>query len=112
MTKPQEFLPLTVPVFHILLALADERRHGYAILQDIERRSDGSVKLGTGTLYTAIRRMLKSGLIERSDARPNPSEDDERRNYYRLTRLGTQVARAEAARMKGLVDLARSKKVF
>ena len=110
--EPQKFLPLTVPVFHILLALADERRHGYAILQDIERRSDGSVKLGTGTLYTAIRRMLKSGLIERSDTRPNPSEDDERRNYYRLTRLGVQVARAEAARMKGLVDLARSKQVF
>ena len=110
--EPQKFLPLTVPVFHILLALADERRHGYAILQDIERRSDGSVKLGTGTLYTAIRRMRKSGLIERSDTRPNPSEDDERRNYYRLTRLGAQVARAEAARMKGLVDLARSKQVF
>ena len=112
MTEPQKFLPLTGPVFHILIALADERRHGYAILQDIERRSDGSVKLGTGTLYTAIRRMLKSGLIERSDTRPNPSEDDERRNYYRLTRLGAQVARAEAARMKGLVDLARSKQVF
>ena len=112
MTKPQEFLPLTVPVFHILLALANERRHGYAILQDIERRSEGAVKLGTGTLYTAIRRMLKSGLIERSDARPHPREDDERRNYYRLTRLGAQVARAEAARMNGLVDLARSKKVF
>ena len=112
MSKPQEFLPLTVPVFHILLALADGRRHGYAILQDIERRSDGSVKLGTGTLYTAIRRMLKSGLIERSHARPKPSEDDERRNYYRLTPLGALVARAEAARMNGLVDLARSKKVF
>ena len=112
MSEPQEFLPLTVPVFHILLALADEPRHGYAILQDIERRSDGSVKLGTGTLYTAIRRMLKSGLIERSHRRPTPSEDDVRRNYYRLTRLGSQVARAEAARMNGLVDLARSRKVF
>ena len=112
MSDPKDFLPLTAPVFHILLALADEQRHGYAILQEIERRSDGAVMMGTGTLYTAVRRMLTSGLIDRSETRPDPSEDDERRTYYQLTSLGAQVARAEAARMEGLVGLARSKSVF
>ncbi len=112
MREPQDFLPLTAPVFHILLALADEQRHGYAILLEIERRTEGAVRLATGTLYTAIKRMLTSGLIERSESRLLPTNDDERRTYYRLTPLGARVARAEAARMNGLVDLARSKRVL
>jgi DNA-binding PadR family transcriptional regulator len=112
MREPNEFLPLTTPVFHILLALADEQRHGYAILLEIEGRTEGAVRLGTGTLYTAIKRMLTSGLIERSETRPHPTNDDERRTYYRLTPLGAQVARAEATRMNSLVGLARSKRVL
>ena len=112
MTDPHQFLPLTAPVFHILLSLVDEERHGYAVLHEIERRSDGAVKLGTGTLYTAIKRMLASGLIERTESRPDPNEDDARRTYYRLTPLGAQVANAEAARMNALVTMAREKKVF
>ena len=111
MTESADFLPLTAPVFHILLALADAERHGYAILQEVERRTDSSVKLGTGTLYTAIKRMLATGLIERTDSRV-PEGDDERRRYYRLTSLGARVAAAEAARMNALVGLAREKRVF
>ncbi len=112
MSDPRSYLPLTGPVFQILLAIAGGERHGYGILLEIERRSDGAVKMGTGTLYTAIKRMLTSGLIERSESRPHPSEDDERRTYYQLTRLGAQVARAEAARMDALVGLAREKSVY
>jgi DNA-binding PadR family transcriptional regulator len=112
MSESTDFLPLTAPVFHILLALADGEMHGYAILQEIERRSDGTVKLGTGTLYTAIKRMLAAGLLERAESRPDSATDDERRRYYRLTPLGARVAGAEAARMDSLVGLAREKRVF
>ena len=112
MSDPRSYLPLTGPVFHILLAIAGGERHGYGILLEIERRSDGTVKMGTGTLYTAIKRMLTSDLIEQSKTRPPPSEDDERRTYYQLTRLGAQVVRAEAARMDSLVGLAREKRVY
>lgn len=112
MSDPRSYLPLTGPVFQILLAIAGGERHGYGILLEIERRSDGAVKMGTGTLYTAIKRMLASGLIEQSKSRPHPSEDDERRTYYQLTTLGAQVVRAEAARMDSLVGLAREKRVY
>lgn len=112
MSESTDFLPLTAPVFHILLALSDGERHGYAILQEIERRSDDTVKLGTGTLYTAIKRMLATGLLERAESRADPAMDDQRRRYYRLTPLGARVARAEAARMDALVGLAREKRVL
>jgi DNA-binding PadR family transcriptional regulator len=110
MNDSTDFLPLTAPVFHILLALAEGEMHGYAILQEIESRSDGTVKLGTGTLYTAIKRMLASGLLERAESRADLEMDDERRRYYRLTPLGARVAAAEAARMNALVGLAREKR--
>ena len=91
MKQATDFLPLTAPVFHILLALADDERHGYAILQEVEARSRGSVRLGTGTLYTAIKRMLDWGLIEKAESRLDPALEDERRRYYRITPLGQQA---------------------
>ena len=105
--NPQQFLPLTPAVFHVLLALMEEDKHGYAILQSITRRTGGQVRMGTGTLYGIIKRLLADGWIEESDERPDPSLDDERRRYYRLTRLGAQVASAEAERMAQLVTAAR-----
>ena len=112
MNEAADFLPLTAPVFRILLALSDGERHGYAILQEIESKSDGAVSLGTGTLYTAIKRMLASGLIDRAESPLDQAHDDERRRYYRITSLGQRVAKAEAARMDSLVGLARAKRVF
>jgi DNA-binding PadR family transcriptional regulator len=102
-------LPLTPAVFHILLALADQDRHGYAIILDIAGRTDGTLRLGTGTLYTAIARLLEQRLIEESADRPGEDEDDERRRYYRLTAFGRGVAHAEARRLAGLVRMARSR---
>ncbi len=111
MPETADFLPLTAPVFHILLALADGEQHGYAILQEIEARSDSTVKLGTGTLYTAIKQMLAAGLIERAESLDSQHQD-ERRRHYRITTLGERVAKGEAARMDSLVGLARVKRVF
>lgn len=102
-------LPLTPAVFHILLALADQDRHGYAIILDIAERTDQALRLGTGTLYTAIARLLEQRLIEESDERPAEDEDDERRRYYRLTPLGREVANAEARRLAALVRMARAR---
>ncbi len=102
-------LPLTPAVFHILLALADQARHGYGIILDIADRTGGALRLGTGTLYTAISRLLEQGLIEESDERPAEEEDDERRRYYQLTTFGRDVANAEARRLAGLVRMARSR---
>ena len=101
-------LPLPPATFHILLSLAEEDRHGYAILQDVARRTRGAVKLGAGTLYRSIQRMLEQGLVEETRERPAPEVDDERRRYYRITPRGTAVARAEARRLASLVELARS----
>ena len=109
---PEAFLPLTPAVFHILLALADGERHGYGIMRDIAERSQGSVRMGPGTLYGTIQRMLGDGLIDVADERPDPAHDDERRRYYRLTDLGQRVARAEARRLDDLVRLARAKHVL
>jgi DNA-binding PadR family transcriptional regulator len=109
---PRTLLPLTLPVFHILLALVDGERHGYGIILEIGRRTGGAVTLRTGTLYTALARMLKQGLIEETGDRPDPDADDERRRYYRITRFGREVAKAEAARMRALVALATDKKVI
>jgi DNA-binding PadR family transcriptional regulator len=102
-------LPLLPATFHILVALADEDRHGYAIIQDVAARTDGSIKLSPGTLYRSIQRMLDDGLIVETDERPSPEDDDERRRYYRLTTLGTAVAQAEAARLMDLVRMARAR---
>lgn len=103
-----EFLPLSEPVLHILLALSSHDRHGYAIMQDVAARTAGRLKLSPGTLYGCIRRMLDSGLIEELDERPDPENDDQRRRYYALTRLGRRVAAAEIARLDAVVGHARA----
>jgi DNA-binding PadR family transcriptional regulator len=108
-SSPQELLPLTPPVFHILLALADEERHGYGIMQDVARQTSDALQLGPGTLYGCLKRMLAAGLVEESDERPDPTLDDERRRYYRMTALGKRVVRAEANRLAGAVMAARSR---
>jgi DNA-binding PadR family transcriptional regulator len=108
---PNDFLPLTPAIAHILLALADEDRHGYAIMQEVERITDGAAKMGPGTLYGTIKRMLAAGLIEEADSRPGPDVDDERRRYYRATALGRHVLAAETTRMTALVTAARAKRV-
>jgi DNA-binding PadR family transcriptional regulator len=102
------FLPLPQATFSILLALAEEDRHGYAILQDVAERTRGQVKLGAGTLYRSIQRMLEQGLIVELRERPAAELDDERRRYYRMTPFGASVARAEARRLTQLVKLARA----
>ena len=102
-------LPLPPANFHVLVALADDELHGYAILQDVASRTGGAVQLSAGTLYRAIHRMLESGLLVESSERPDPALDDERRRYYRITPLGAAVVRAEAARLTALVGLARAK---
>lgn len=105
-------LPLTPPVFHILLALADEERHGYGIMQDVARQTNDALQLGPGTLYGCLKRMLAAGLVEESDERPDPALDDERRRYYRMTPLGQRVARAEARRLAGAVTAARARRLL
>ena len=101
-------LPLPAATFHILMALTDQDRHGYAIIQDIALRTGGELKLSAGTLYRSIQRMLEQGLLAETRERPDPDEDDERRRYYRITPLGTAVARAEARRLSDLVRMARA----
>lgn len=103
-----DLLPLPSAMFHILVSLADTDRHGYAIIQDVAARTEGEVKLGPGTLYRSIQRMLELDLIAETDTRPAAAVDDERRRYYRITPLGRQVARAEAERLSSLVKLARA----
>src|SRR5215472_545515 len=93
-------LPLPPATFHILMAVADQPRHGYAISQDIVARTEGALKLSFGTLYRSIQRMLEQGLLEELPGRPSP---DERRRYYRVTRFGTVVARAELRRLNALI---------
>ena len=94
--------------FQILLALADEDRHGYAIIQDVLLRTDGELKLSAGTLYRSIQRMLEQALIVETRDRPAPEDDDERRRYYRITPHGLATARAEARRLSHLVKMARA----
>jgi DNA-binding PadR family transcriptional regulator len=106
---PEAFLPLTPAVFHILLALAEGEKHGYAIMQDVEANSDGSLRMGPGTLYGSIKRMLASGLIAECEERPDPELDDQRRRYYELTGLGQRVAEAESQRLMALVALAQAR---
>lgn len=100
---PSDHLPLPTATFHILLALRDEEKHGYAIMRDVESLSDGAVTIGPGTMYGSIKRMLAAGLIEESDERPDPDMDDERRRYYRCTGLGHAVCNAEVERLTALL---------
>jgi DNA-binding PadR family transcriptional regulator len=109
---PGKFLPLTTAEFEILLALVDEQRHGYAIMQDVCDRTAGQVRLLPGTLYRAITRMVDSGLIEIADERPDPELDDERRRYYKLAALGRRVLEAEVTRLSDQVNAARAKKLL
>jgi DNA-binding PadR family transcriptional regulator len=109
---PSSLLPLTPAVFNILLALADGEKHGYAIMLEVEANTQGEVKMGPGTLYGSIKRMLAAGLIEESDERPDPALDDERRRYYRLSGLGQRVLAAEAERLSRQVMVARLKHVL
>jgi DNA-binding PadR family transcriptional regulator len=104
---PAGFLPLPTATLHILLALTEGEKHGYAIMGDVERLSGGAVKIGPGTLYGSIKRMLADGLIEESDERPDPRLDDQRRRYYRLTALGERVCAAELQRLKTLLTRVR-----
>lgn len=104
---PEVLLPLSVPVFQILLSLAEADRHGYGIIGDIRKRSREEVVLSTSTLYGAIKRMMRDGLVERSDMRPDPELDDERRRYYRITDFGREVAACEAQRINRLAEMVR-----
>ncbi|HEV2328893.1 MAG TPA: PadR family transcriptional regulator [Verrucomicrobiae bacterium] len=106
-TSPEEMLPLTPAVFHILLALAEEERHGYSIMQQVAETTEGRVKMGAGTLYGTIKRLLKAKLIEKSDERPDPALEDERRVYYRLTGFGRRVLSAELSRYSKAIKVAR-----
>jgi DNA-binding PadR family transcriptional regulator len=109
-TSPQQ--PLTPAVFHILLALADGEKHGYSIMKDVENQTNGKLKMGPGTLYGSIKRMLAAGFIEEADERPDPALDDERRRYYRLNDLGKKVLSAESQRLEQAVKIARQKQVL
>jgi DNA-binding PadR family transcriptional regulator len=104
--------PLTPAMFHILLALAGGERHGYGIMREVEVLSGGALRLGPGSLYGSIKRMLAGGLIEESEERPDPAADDERRRYYRLTDLGRRAAGAEARRLEALVRAARGRRLL
>jgi DNA-binding PadR family transcriptional regulator len=108
----RSFLPLSPLAFQVLLSLAGESRHGYALIADIADRTNGLVTLRTGTMYLLLRRMVKSGLIDETDDRPRPAEDDERRRYYAMTPLGRAVASAEARRLDAIVRQARDRHVL
>ena len=113
MTDHSRHLPLSPAVFHILLALADEDQHGYAIMRDIETRTDGVVRVGPGMLYGSIKWLLADGLIAPAPAPARVrANDDERRRYYRLTPDGRAVLKAEAARLAAAVNLARTRRVL
>jgi len=107
--SPHDLLPLTPPVFHILLALSDVARHGYAIMRQVATDTNGALQLGPGTLYGCLKRMLAARLVEESDERPDPDLDDERRRYYRITEFGARTVRAEAERLANAVSAAQAK---
>jgi len=110
-SRLDDFLPLTPPMLHTLVALADGDKHGYAIIKEIARRTEGAVRLSAGTLYALIRRAEADGLIVETDERPDIALDDERRRYYRLTPFGRKVAAAEIERLESIVEMARTKKL-
>jgi DNA-binding PadR family transcriptional regulator len=103
--------PLTPAVYHILISLADGEKHGYAIMKNVEAQTGGGIKMGPGTMYGSIKRMLAAGLIEETDERPDPELDDERRRYYRLTGAGRKAAVAETRRLTQAVKIARQKHI-
>ena len=106
---PESYLPLTPAVLDIMVALGNEELHGYAIMQEVRRRTDGQRRLAPGTLYRSLKQMEQRGWVAQSEERPEPSLDDERRRYYRLTEFGRRVALAEVERLEGLVGAARLK---
>jgi DNA-binding PadR family transcriptional regulator len=106
--SPEDHIPLSTPVFHILVSLAGQERHGYSIMQDVAARTEGRIRLSPGTLYGSVKRLLEDGLITELGDRPDPENDDERRRYYRLTPRGHAVASAEAARLERLLSQARA----
>jgi DNA-binding PadR family transcriptional regulator len=110
MTDPRSFLPLTPLAYQVLLALADSDRHGYGIIREVADRTDGLVRIRTGTLYTMLQRLLEERLLEETDSRPE--DDDARRRYYRLTDLGRDVLAAETRRMESLIGDAHRKRVL
>lgn len=105
-------MAMTPTVFEILLSLADGERHGYDIMLEVERRSDGATVIRPGSLYRALHRMLEQGLVEELDERPAPEQDDERRRYYRITDTGLAALRLEAERMASAVRVVREKKLM
>jgi DNA-binding PadR family transcriptional regulator len=109
---PAALLPLSEQVFQVLLSLADTDRHGYGIMRDVAERTNGRIRLGAGTLYGSLKRLLSAGLVEELGERPDPALDDERRRYYRLTPFGAAVARSEARRLSELVREAQRKRLF
>jgi DNA-binding PadR family transcriptional regulator len=111
-TEPGQMPPLTPAVFHVLLVLVDGERHGYAIMQEVAENTSGQIKMGPGTLYGTIKRLLEARMIEESDERPDPELDDERRRYYRLTALGQRAVRAEALRYAEMAEVARRKRLI
>jgi DNA-binding PadR family transcriptional regulator len=104
--------PLTPAVFHILLALADGEKHGYAIMKDVETQTSGRLKMGPGTLYGSIKRMLTAGLIDETEERPDPALDDDRRRYYRLSSQGKELVFVESQRLAQVVQVAKQKRVL
>jgi DNA-binding PadR family transcriptional regulator len=104
---PEKLLPLTPAVFHILLSLTGGEKHGYAIMAEVGEATEGKIRLGPGTLYGTIKRLLGAKLIEESEERPDPAMDDERRRYYRLTAFGRKVLHAEVGRYAQVVKIAR-----
>ena len=108
----EQLLPLSPTIFHILLALSNQERHGYGIVQEVMTMTQNQIQMGPGTLYGTIKRMLKAQLIAESDERPDPAMDDERRRYYKLTDWGQQVLAAETQRIAALVSVAQAKQVL
>jgi DNA-binding PadR family transcriptional regulator len=106
---PQDFLPLALPIFQMLLVLGEGERHGYAMKREILKRTGGKINLGPGVLYGSINKMLEQGFIVESEERPDSHLDDERRRYYRITDFGRLVAQAEGARLRELVDMAEAR---
>lgn len=106
--SPSERLPLTSATFYVLVALADDERHGYSIIKAVADLTSGEVELGTGTLYGIIKRLLADGLVVESHRRPPAADDDERRRYYRLTPFGRDVVAAEAARLQQMIVAAKA----
>lgn len=110
--SPESQLPLTPATLQILMALVDGERHGYAIMTEVAERSQHAVRLGPGTLYGTLKRLLDAGMVDESGERTDPEAGDERRRYYKITAYGLTVAKLEARRLEGIVRAARQKKLL